>query len=163
MAYKIQAPEIMPEPNVVPMADIMLVLLIIFMVITPMLQKGHNVDMATADTAKDMKEADQDDAILLAVTRDGRIYLGTEQVTLDRVVEEVEELWELTSVKVVYIKSDRRAKFGDVAKLVDEIRSIGVDKLGLLTDRTGGKEATEVPVSLPGVDDESKSSGDSNL
>ncbi len=156
MAYKPQAPDITTEPNVVPMADIMLVLLIIFMVVTPMMQKGMSVDMAIADTAIDMKAADQDDAILLAVGRDGRIYLGNEQLALERVVEEVADLWEASSVKTVYIKSDRRARFGDVSKLVDEIRSLGVDKLGLLTERTGGRVSAEVPkpeLNLPDDDD----------
>lgn len=156
MAYKPQPPDITSEPNVVPMADIMLVLLIIFMVVTPMMQKGMSVDMAITDTAKDMKEADQDDAILLSVSRDGRIYLGNEQLALEQVVEEVADLWEASSVKTVYIKSDRRARFGDVSKLVDEIRSLGVDKLGLLTERTGGRESVEVPkpeLNLPDDDD----------
>ena len=162
MAYKPQAPDVTSEPNVVPMADIMLVLLIIFMVVTPMMQKGRNVDMATADTAQDMKEADQDDAILLSVSRDGRIYLGNEILSLEQVVEEVAELWADTTVKTVYIKSDRRARFGDVSKLVDEVRSLGVDKLGLLTERTGGKESTEAPeieLNLPDLPDDDDSAG----
>ncbi len=161
MAYKPQAPDVTSEPNVVPMADIMLVLLIIFMVVTPMMQKGMSVDMAITDTAIDMKAADQDDAILLAVGKDGRIYLGNEQLPLEQVVEKVADLWEATSVKTVYIKSDRRARFGDVSKLVDEVRSLGVDKLGLLTERTGGRESSEVPeleLNLPDDDDDSSGS-----
>ncbi len=66
----------MSAPNVIPMADIMLVLLIIFMVITPMLQKGVTVDMAKAENARDMQDADKDDAIIIAVTRDGKMFLG---------------------------------------------------------------------------------------
>ena len=63
MGYKVKAPELMPDINVVPMADIMLVMLIIFMVITPMLQKGFSVEMAKTDNPRDMKEADKDDAV----------------------------------------------------------------------------------------------------
>ena len=59
----------MAAPNVIPMADIMLVLLIIFMVVTPMLQKNMPVDMASTDTARDMQDADKDDAIVVAITR----------------------------------------------------------------------------------------------
>ena len=66
--------------NVTPMVDIMLVLLIIFMVITPMLQKGVSVDMAKATNPREMREADQDDAVVVAVTRDGKIYLGSDQL-----------------------------------------------------------------------------------
>ena len=67
MAYKPKAPPVMAAPNVIPMADIMLVLLIIFMVVTPMLQKGVSVDMAKVNNAEDMQNADKDDAIILAV------------------------------------------------------------------------------------------------
>ena len=80
MAYKPKAPPVMASPNVIPMADIMLVLLIIFMVVTPMLQKGVSVDMAKVNNAEDMQNADKDDAIILAVTRDGKMYLGSKQV-----------------------------------------------------------------------------------
>ena len=80
MAYKPKAPPVMAAPNVIPMADIMLVLLIIFMVVTPMLQKGVSVDMAKVNNAEDMQDADKDDAIILAVTRDGKMYLGSNQI-----------------------------------------------------------------------------------
>ena len=80
MAYKPKAPPVMASPNVIPMADIMLVLLIIFMVVTPMLQKGVSVDMAKVNNAEDMQNADKDDAIILAVTRDGKMYLGSKQI-----------------------------------------------------------------------------------
>src|SRR6476661_6812570 len=78
--YKPQAGSQMASPNVIPMADIMLVLLIIFMVVTPMLQKDHPVDLARTNTAKDMQDADKDDSIVIAVTRDGNIFLGNTQV-----------------------------------------------------------------------------------
>ena len=77
MAYKPKAPPVMAAPNVIPMADIMLVLLIIFMVVTPMLQKGVSVDMAKVNNARDLQDADKDDAIIMAVTRDGKMYLGS--------------------------------------------------------------------------------------
>ena len=77
MGYKPKAPAVMAAPNVIPMADIMLVLLIIFMVITPMLQKGVSVDMAKVKNPQDLPDADKDDAVIIAVTRDGNIYLGS--------------------------------------------------------------------------------------
>ena len=67
MGYKPKAPAVMSDINVIPMADIMLVLLIIFMVVTPMLQKGMNVDLAPVENPKDLPDADKDDAILIAV------------------------------------------------------------------------------------------------
>ena len=121
--------------NVTPMVDVMLVLLIIFMVITPMLQKGVSVDMAQSNNPRNMPDADKEDAVLVAVTRDGRIYLGSEQVTLEDLGKEVRERIEARVDKTVYIKSDARAKFDQVVKAVDEIRSAGVDQLGLLTEK----------------------------
>lgn len=148
MGYKVKAPELMPDINVVPMADIMLVMLIIFMVITPMLQKGFSVEMAKTDNPRDMKEADKDDAVVLAVTRDGRFYLGNQQIPLEQVVEQVSEMLEGRLDKTVYVKSDRRARYGDVVKIVDEIRAAGVDQIGLLTDQ---RERKGPLISVPAV------------
>lgn len=146
MSYKPPILDATSEPNVVPMADIMLVLLIIFMVVTPMLQKGFSVDLARTDNATEMKEADQEDAVLLSVSRDGKIYLGSQQIAMEQVIEEVRDRFEASSVKTVFIKSDRRAKYGRVAQLVDEVRAIGVDQLGLLTEKI--KKGVEMPAGV---------------
>ncbi len=138
MAYKPKAPPVMAAPNVIPMADIMLVLLIIFMVITPMLQKGVSVDMAKVNNAEDMHNADKDDAIILAVTRDGKMYLGSKQIELSEITTAVKDQISNRLDKTVYVRSDARAKYGDVVKAVDEVRSAGVDNLGLL-DREESK------------------------
>ena len=133
--YKPQAGSQMASPNVIPMADIMLVLLIIFMVVTPMLQKGKQVDMARTDTAKDMQDADKDDAVVVAVTRDGNIFLGNNQIAKADLSGQVKDRVSNKQDKTVFLKSDARAKYGDVVAVVDEIRSAGVDQLGLLTER----------------------------
>src|SRR2546427_10843068 len=84
--------EVTSEINVTPMADVMLVLLIIFMVITPMLQKGVSVELAKTKNPIDMKEADRDDAVLVAVTRDGKCYLGQNRVSIDDLASKVNDL-----------------------------------------------------------------------
>jgi biopolymer transport protein ExbD len=145
MSYKPKAPPVMAAPNVIPMADIMLVLLIIFMVVTPMLQKGVSVDMAKVENPQDMQNADKDDAILIAVTRDGRYFLGTNQISLDDITNHVKDLLANRLDKTVFVKSDARAKYGDVVKAVDEVRSAGVDDLGLLTDRLETTRKTPPP------------------
>jgi biopolymer transport protein ExbD/biopolymer transport protein TolR len=149
MAYKPKAPPVMAAPNVIPMADIMLVLLIIFMVVTPMLQKGVSVDLAKVNNAQDMQDADKDDAIILAVTRDGKMYLGSTQVGLDDITTRVKDLIANRLDKTVFVRSDARAKYGDVVKAVDEVRSAGVDKLGLLTDKIRTKGAATAPPPPP--------------
>jgi len=125
----------MAAPNVIPMADIMLVLLIIFMVVTPMLQKTHQVDLAPTNNAHDMKDADKDDAVVVAVTRDGTLYLQNTKISKESITNEVKDQIANRLDKTVYVKSDARAKYGDVVAVVDEIRSAGVDQLGLLTQK----------------------------
>jgi biopolymer transport protein ExbD len=132
---KVQAQAVMAAPNVIPMADIMLVLLIIFMVVTPMLQKGMTVDMAKVTNPQDMPDADKDDAVIVAVTRDGGIFLGNQKSDLGGIASLVSDQIAGRLDKTVFIRSDARAKYGDVVKLVDEIRSAGVDNVGLLTDK----------------------------
>ena len=145
MGYKPKAPAVMASPNVIPMADIMLVLLIIFMVVTPMLQKGVSVDMAKANTAQDMQDADKDDAIIIAVTHDGQLYLGSKRITLDDITNQVKDQLANRLNKTVFVRSDSRAKYGDVVKAVDEVRAAGVDNLGLLTEKLEQKKAGAPP------------------
>jgi biopolymer transport protein ExbD len=153
MAYKPKAPPVMAAPNVIPMADIMLVLLIIFMVVTPMLQKGVSVDMAKANNAQDMQDADKDDAIILAVTRDGKMYLGSKAVTLDQITVSVKDLLANRIDKTVFVRSDARAKYGEVVKAVDEVRAAGVDNLGLLTEKNQKKGEAPAPPAPTGGSD----------
>jgi biopolymer transport protein ExbD/biopolymer transport protein TolR len=149
MAYKPQAGPQMAAPNVIPMADIMLVLLIIFMVVTPMLQKTHQVDMASAKNARDMKDADKDDAIVVAVTRDGSLYMGNTKIKKEEITGQIKDQIANKLDKTVYVKSDARAKYGDVVAIVDEIRSAGVDQLGLLTEKTQTGNTTAKPPEAP--------------
>ena len=145
MAYKPVAGAQVSAPNVVPMADIMLVLLIIFMVVTPMLQKGVSVDMAKVDNPRDMKDADKDDAIIVAVTRDDNIFLGNNKITKDDITGQIKDLIANRLDKTIYVKSDGRAKYGTVVGVVDEIRSAGVDQIGLLTEKTKSTPSASTP------------------
>ena len=151
MAYKPKAGDQMAAPNVIPMADIMLVLLIIFMVVTPMLQKTHQVDMARVSDPREMKDADRDDAIIVAVTRDGTLFLGNTKITKEEITGQVKDQIANKLDKTVYVKSDARAKYGDVVAVVDEIRSAGVDSLGLLTEKTESSGGSKKPESTPGA------------
>lgn len=133
MAYKPKVGSVMAAPNVIPMADIMLVLLIIMMVITPMLNNHQLVDMAKAKNWENMPAAERDDAVVLAVTRDGRFYLGNNEISLNTVTSTVEDKISNKLDKTVYVRSDENAKYGDVKKVVDAVRDAGVDNVGLLT------------------------------
>jgi biopolymer transport protein ExbD len=145
MAYKPKGGAVMAAPNVIPMADIMLVLLIIFMVITPMLQKGVPVDLAKVDNPTDMKDADKDDAVTVAISASGDVYLLKTKTDISKISEGVRDLIADKLDKTVFVKSDGRAKYGDVVKVVDEIRSAGVDNVGLLTDKSEQGRNTPAP------------------
>jgi biopolymer transport protein ExbD/biopolymer transport protein TolR len=145
MGYKPKVGAQMAAPNVIPMADIMLVLLIIFMVVTPMLQKSLPVDMARVNNAHEMQDADKDDAIIVAVTRDGTIYLKNTKITKEDITGQIKDMLSARLDKTVYVKSDARAKYGDVVAVVDEIRSAGVDQLGLLTEQNQQERKTPAP------------------
>jgi biopolymer transport protein TolR len=130
------------EINVTPMVDIMLVLLIIFMVVTPLLQHGVTVNLP-----KDLKnpEEDQriikDNSIVIAIPNDGEYYIGKENVTKEQVKDKVEKM--LANIKkeedkVVYIKSGIGVSYGDVVNIINEVRALGVDKIGLVADKKKG-------------------------
>lgn len=135
MALKGKSPSEVSAINVTPLVDVMLVLLIIFMVITPMLQKGVSVDMAKAINATPMKAANKTNAIVLALTRDGKVYLGSSEIPESEVTSKVATRIANKLDKTVYLKSDARAKYGDVTGLVDDIRAAGADNLGLITEK----------------------------
>ena len=121
--------------NVTPMVDVMLVLLIIFMVITPMLNNKVNVELPKADAAVVMENANKEDSVVVAVTRDGRTFLGGDQVTLDDLGTKVSAKLENKTDKEVYMRADIRANYGKVMDAVDAIRTAGVSQLGMLTER----------------------------
>ncbi len=93
--------------NVTPMVDVMLVLLIIFMVITPMLNNKVNVDLPKADAAVVMEDANKEDAVIVAVTRDGRTFLGGDQVTLDDLGPKISAKLENKTNKEVFMRADQ--------------------------------------------------------
>ena len=121
--------------NVTPMVDVMLVLLIIFMVITPMLTKGVSVDMVRTKNPIAMQAADKTDAVIVAVSRDGKSYLGNTQVPADQLTQKVKDLLSNRVDKMVFLRADARAKYDKVVEVVDNLRSAGVDQLGLLTEQ----------------------------
>lgn len=123
--------------NVTPMVDVMLVLLIIFMVITPMLHPGVPVDLVKTTNPIAMSDADKADALILSVMRDGKMFLGSESVTSEALTQKVRGQVVNRVNKTVYVRADARARYGLLVDAVDDLRSAGVDQLGLLTEQRG--------------------------
>jgi len=120
------------------MVDVMLVLLIIFMVITPMLNNKVVVDLPKVAAAVIMEDANKEDAITVAVTRDGKTFLGGDPVSTDALAGKVAELLakktEASADKSVYLRADIRSNYGKVMDTIDAVRAAGVSQLNLLTD-----------------------------
>jgi biopolymer transport protein ExbD len=120
--------------NVTPMVDVMLVLLIIFMVITPMLENKVNVTLAQTENAVAMDDASKEDAVTIAITRDSKVFLGQDQTSIADLGSKVSDLLQNKTSKMVFFRSDARAHYGTVMDAIDAVRTSGVDEVGLLTE-----------------------------
>src|SRR5580658_9042231 len=127
--------------NVTPMVDVMLVLLIIFMVITPMLQNKVQIDMAQVINPESMPDADKDDAIVVAVTRDGRVFLGQNLIDPSQLGSQIRDKLENKTDKTIYVRADARAQYKAVEDAIDDVRTAGVEEVGLLTQKKEGNLA----------------------
>lgn len=139
---QMKAQPVVSDINVTPMVDVMLVVLIIFMVITPMLSKGVAVNMVKTHNDIKMQEADKEDAILIAVTRDGKVFLspGNLMIQPNDLGGKVKDLQTNRSDKTVYVRADARARFSSVTDVIDNLRTAGVDTLGLITEEVKSKK-----------------------
>ena len=137
--HKKKAPPPVSDINVTPMVDVMLVMLIIFMVITPMLSKGVSVDLVKTKNPIPMQAADKSDAIVVAVTRDGKTYLNTTQMPPADLPLKVKDMIVNRLDKTVFVKADSRSRYEKVVDVVDNLRASGVDQLGLLTEQVQEK------------------------
>ena len=128
----------MSEINVTPMIDVLLVLLIIFMVITPMLQNKVQIDLAQVINSTKMPDADKEDAIVVAITRDGSVYLGQNRVDTSTLGSQVQEKLADKTDKTIFVRADARAQYKAVEDAIDDVRTAGVDEVGLLTQKREG-------------------------
>jgi biopolymer transport protein TolR len=135
IALRNEGAKINSSINVTPMVDMMLVLLIIFMVITPMLVNGVRVNLARTRNPITMPDANKRDALILSVMRDGQMFLGNERVTGGDLARKVRDAVTTRADKTVYVRADARARYGVLVNAVDDLRSAGVDQLGLLTEQ----------------------------
>ena len=135
VAVRDESKKVTSNINVTPMVDVMLVLLIIFMVITPMLQNKVAVDMAKVDNPTAMPDADKEDAIVVAITRDGGVFLGQDKVAPSELGVKVRDKLADKPGKTIFVRADARAQFRAVEDAIDAVRTAGVDEVGLLTQK----------------------------
>jgi biopolymer transport protein ExbD/biopolymer transport protein TolR len=135
LAVRNEGSKVNSNINVTPMVDVMLVLLIIFMVITPMVQNKVNVDLAKSVDATPMPDAEHEDSVVVAITRDGKVYLGANQVASADLGPKITDMLQNKTNKEVYLRADARSNYGVVMDTIDNIRTSGVDTLGVLTEQ----------------------------
>ncbi len=145
MAWHRPSVSVTSDINVTPLVDVMLVLLIIFMVITPLLQNHISVSLAKTINPVTLPNASKEDAIVVAISHDGRVYLGNDMETLDGLTGEVSNEIANRLDKTVYIRADQAATFQSVAAVVDAVRDAGVDSIALETDKS---ERNQLPPAL---------------
>lgn len=121
--------------NVTPMADVMLVLLIIFMLTIPLLQEGVYVNKATARNAREEPLVDEENATMVTVTRQGQVYINRELVLDGQFIEKLIERVALAPELPLFIKGDVAVPYGKVVELVTQARESGVEQIGLMVDR----------------------------
>jgi biopolymer transport protein TolR len=136
MAVKIETEgEVSSEPNVVPLCDVLLVLLIIFMVVTPLIQRGVDVRLPTALNTINMPENPE---VVLSIKKDGSMYIGQDQVTMDNLQTLIEEAFMTASDKRLYLRADGELEYGNIVDIVEILKAAGVEIVGIITEiKTG--------------------------
>ncbi len=135
--------------NVTPLVDVMLVLLIIFMVTAPLLAKGMKVNLPQAKAAQPLNPKEP---IVVAVGKDGKIALGADEVSADALVDGIRAMMGEDTSRVVHVRGDKEANYGDVVAVMDRLATNGITHIAILTDsrsKTGPAAAKATPAMAP--------------
>ena len=130
--------DIQSEINVVPLCDVLLVLLIIFMVLTPLIQRGVDVRLPTALNTIDMPESPE---VVLYIKRDGTLYVNQDKVTMDDLQVQLEDVLMTASDKRLYLRADQELEYGTIIDIINIIKAAGIEVVGIIVERLTGGES----------------------
>jgi len=136
--HTMEAPEVRSDINVTPLVDVCLVLLIIFMVVTPLLQKGVNVTLPTTVDPEKMPENEKQ--LEVSIKSDGNVFIGQNWVTEENLPSTLKEVYDTNPERQVVVKGDKSLKYKEVRKVMRLINEAGFTRVGLITEKkeTGG-------------------------
>ncbi|HOE14384.1 MAG TPA: biopolymer transporter ExbD [Candidatus Saccharicenans sp.] len=141
MAFSVSRDEketVKSEPNVVPLCDVLLVLLIIFMVVTPLVQKGVDVQLPTALNSSNMPDNPE---VVLSVKADGSLFLKEQRITMEALPAALEEALISATEKKVYLRADQNLEFGKIVDIIYGIQQAGVELVGIITEKKATEES----------------------
>jgi biopolymer transport protein TolR len=128
------------EPNVVPLCDVLLVLLIIFMVVTPLVQQGVDVRLPNALNTVDMPENPD---VVMSIKRDGSIYINEDQATMENVNIMLEDAFMTASERKLYLRADLDLEYGVIVDIIDLIKDTGIEVVGIIVERVASESGGE--------------------
>jgi biopolymer transport protein ExbD len=120
-------------PNVVPLIDILLVLIIIFMVITPLIPKGLDTLVPQPNKDQQQNQELENKTVVVQVLENGKLKINNEDTNWDQLGPRIEQIFKERAEKVAFVKGDKDVLFQEVARAIDIMRGAGIDKVGLIT------------------------------
>jgi biopolymer transport protein ExbD len=125
------------EPNVVPLCDVLLVLLIIFMIVTPLVQQGPgDIRLPSALNTMNMPESPE---VVMYIQKDGTLWLNNSKVTLEQLQSKLEEAFLTAQDKRLYLRADQDLEYGKIVDMIDIIRESGIEIVGIITQKKAEK------------------------
>ena len=139
MMFDTRRRRFLAEINIIPLVDVVLVLLIIFMVTAPMLYRGMEIKLPTSQS----NTIKPDERLVLTIERDQKVYLDKDQVSLEQLEFKLKQAKRNNADVSIYLRADQAVPYGTVVRVMDEIKRAGIEKLGMVTDPVPGSKERE--------------------
>jgi biopolymer transport protein TolR len=139
MMFDTRRRRFLAEINIIPLVDVVLVLLIIFMVTAPMLYRGMDIKLPTSQS----NTIRPDERLVLTIERDQKVYLDKDQLSLEQLEFRLKQAKRNNADVSIYLRADQAVPYGTVVRVMDQVKRAGIEKLGMVTDPAPGARAKE--------------------